>query len=124
MADVVNPPVAEAPILNADIHVVLTVCGFMDVGTSTPIINNKSFQSLTDFRVLDNDKDELEMVKHLGSYTEVAGHVYVGTIQVKKLQAHCYWVCGHQKGGQVIDHNNWDENMAQAMMKMMCIEKG
>jgi hypothetical protein len=45
--------------------------------------------------VLDDDKDVLEMVKHLGSHTEAAGHVYVGTIQVKKLQALCYWVHDH-----------------------------
>jgi hypothetical protein len=33
------------------------------------------------------DKDMLETLTHLGSHTEAAGHVYVGTIQVKKLQA-------------------------------------
>jgi hypothetical protein len=35
MGDNVNPQVAVALILNADIHAVLTVCGFMDVGTHT-----------------------------------------------------------------------------------------
>jgi hypothetical protein len=42
---------------NADIHVVLTVCGFMDVGTSTQIINNEGSQSLMDFGELDDVKD-------------------------------------------------------------------
>jgi hypothetical protein len=54
--------VAVALILNADIHAVLTVCGFMDVGTHTWIINNEGFQSLMDFGVLDDDKDVLEML--------------------------------------------------------------
>jgi hypothetical protein len=35
MADVVMPPMVEAPIPNADIHAVLTVCGCMDVSTYT-----------------------------------------------------------------------------------------
>jgi hypothetical protein len=50
MGHVVNPYVAAAPILNADI---------------TWIINIESFQSLVDFGVLDDDKDILEMVTHL-----------------------------------------------------------
>jgi len=56
--------------------------------------------------------DMLEMVKHLASHTEAAGHVYVGTIQVKKLQAIFYWVHDHQKHWQVIDHNDLDEDVA------------
>jgi hypothetical protein len=75
----------------------------------TQIVNNEGFKSLVDFGALDDDKDVLEMVKCLGSHMEAAGHVYVGTIQVKKVQALCYWVCDHLKFGQVIDHNDWDE---------------
>ncbi len=37
------------------------------------------------------------MVKHLGNHTVVAGHVNIGAIWVKKLQALCYWVCDQQK---------------------------
>jgi hypothetical protein len=109
MGHVVNPYVAAAPILNADI---------------TWIINIESFQSLVDFGVLDDDKDILEMVMHLGSHMEVAGHVYVGTIQVKKLQTLYYSVHDHQKCGQVIDHNDWDKDTVHAMIEMMCIERG
>ncbi len=70
MADVVNPPVVEVPIPNADIHGLLTVSGFTEIGTCIWIINNEGFQSLLDFGVLDDDKDMLEMVKHLGSHTK------------------------------------------------------
>jgi hypothetical protein len=49
----------------------------MDVGTCTWITNNGGFQSLPDFGVLVDDKDMLEMVKHLASHTEAAGHAYV-----------------------------------------------
>jgi hypothetical protein len=123
MADVVNPSVAETPILNTDIHAVLTVCCFTDVSSHTHIINNVGFQSLMDFGLLDSDKDVFEMVKHLAGHTEGAGHVHIGTIQVKKLQALCYWVCDHQKHGQPIDHNNWDK-AAQATIEMMHIKQG
>jgi hypothetical protein len=37
------------------------------------------------------------MVKCFGNHTVAAGHVNVGAIQVKKLQALCYWVHDQQK---------------------------
>jgi hypothetical protein len=77
-----------------------------------------------DFRLLDGEKDMLEMVKHLVGHKDVAGHVYVGTIQGKKLQALCYWVCDCQNCGQAIDHNDWDQVAVQDTIEMMCIEKG
>jgi hypothetical protein len=43
-----------------------------------------------DFGVLEEDKDMFKMVKHLGNHTVVAGHVNIGAIWVKKLQALCY----------------------------------
>jgi hypothetical protein len=48
----------------------------------------------------------------------------VGTIQVKKLQVLCYWVRNHQKHGQAINHNDWDEATVQETIEMMSIEKG
>jgi hypothetical protein len=70
------------------------------------------------------DKDVFEMVKHLGNRTVVAGCVNVGAIQVKKLQALCYWVCDQQKHGQGITQDDWDDNTVMAMIEKMCIEKG
>jgi hypothetical protein len=55
---------------------------------------------------------------------EAAGHVYVGTIQVKKLQALCTgFNHDHQRCGQNIDHSHWDEEVVQAMIEMMHIER-
>jgi hypothetical protein len=48
--------------------------------------------SIADFGILE-DKDMFEMVKRLGNRNVAAGHVDVGAVQVKKLQALCYWVC-------------------------------
>jgi hypothetical protein len=45
-------------------------------------------------------------------------------IQVKKLQALCYWVRDQQKHGQGITQDDWDDNTVMAMIKKMRIEKG
>jgi hypothetical protein len=98
-ADGVVPPVfVPAAVVHPDIHAVLTVCGFANVADHTSIINNEGFQLIVDFGVLE-DKDVFEMVKCLGGCTVAAGHVNVGAIQVKKLQALCFWVRDQQKHG-------------------------
>jgi hypothetical protein len=93
--------VVPAVVVHPDIHAVLAVCGFANVTDHMLIVNNEGFQSIPDFGISE-DKDMFEMVKHLGNCTVVAGHVNVGVIQVKKLQAICYWVCDQQKHGQGI----------------------
>jgi hypothetical protein len=90
----------------------------------TLIINNEGFQSIADFGILE-DKDVFEMVKCLGNHTVAAGRVNVGAIQVKKLQALCYWVCDQQKHGQgIITQDDWDDSMVMVMIKKMRIKKG
>jgi hypothetical protein len=69
------------------------------------IINNEGFQLIADFGILE-DKDVFKMVKCLGNCMVVAGHVNVGAIQVKKLQALCYWVRDQQKHGQGITQDD------------------
>jgi hypothetical protein len=87
----VPPVVALAVVAHPDIHAVLAICGFANVVDHTSIINNEGFQSIADFGILE-DKDVFEMVKRLGNRNVAAGRVNVGAIQVKKLQALCYWV--------------------------------
>jgi hypothetical protein len=65
-----------------------------------------------------------EMVKRLGNHTVTAGRVNVGAIQVKKLQALCYWVHDQQKHGQGITQDDWDDNMVMATIEKMHIKKG
>jgi hypothetical protein len=64
------------------------------------------------------------MVKCLGNWTVVAGCVNVGAIQVKKLQALCYWVCDQQKHGQGITQDDWDDDRVMVTIEKMHIEKG
>jgi hypothetical protein len=56
--------------------------------------------------------------------TIVPGHVKIGAIQVKKLQALCYWVHDQQKHGQGITQDNWDNDTVMAMIEKMHINKG
>jgi hypothetical protein len=115
--------VPPAVVAHPDIHVVLAICGFANVVDRTSIINNEGFQLIVDFGVLE-DKDVFEMVKCLGNRTVAAGCVNVGAIQVKKLQALCYWVCDQQKCGQGITQDDWDDDTVMATIEKMCIEKG
>jgi uncharacterized membrane protein YgcG len=55
--------------------------------------------------------------------TAAAGRVYVGTLQVKKLQALCYWVRDQQKHGQALDHEDWDNKMVVSTIERMRIDK-
>jgi hypothetical protein len=64
------------------------------------------------------------MVKHLGNHMVAAGHVNVGVIQVKKLQALCYWVRDQQKHGQDITQDDWDDDTVMAMVEKMRIKNG
>jgi hypothetical protein len=119
----VPPVVVPAVVAHPDIHAVLAVCGFANVMDYMSIINNEGFQSIVDFGILE-DKDVFEMVKCLGNRMVAAGRVNVGAIQVKKLQALCYWVCDQQKHGQGITQDGWDNDMVMAMIEKMHIKKG
>jgi hypothetical protein len=44
-------------------------------------------------------------------------------LQVKKLQALCYWVCDQQKHGQALDHEDWDNEMMASTIERMRIDK-
>jgi hypothetical protein len=112
----VPPVVAPAVVAHPDIHAVLAICGFANVMDCTLIINHEGFQSIVEFGVLE-DKDVFEMVKCLDN-------CMVGSIQVKKLQALCYWVCDQQKHGQGITQDDWDDDPVMAMIEKMRIEKG
>jgi hypothetical protein len=119
----VPPVVALAVVAHPDIHAVLAICGFANVVDHTSIINNEGFQSIVDFGILE-DKDVFEMVKGLGNRMVAAGHVNVGAIQVKKLQALCYWVRDQQKHGQGITQDDWDDGTVMATIEKMHIKKG
>jgi uncharacterized membrane protein YgcG len=103
-------------------HAVLATSGIATEMHRTSIIVNEGFTSLVDFGLL-SEKDVYEMVKRMGSRTAAAGRVYVGTLQVKKLQALCYWVRDQQKHGQALDHEDWNNEMVVSTIERMRIYK-
>jgi hypothetical protein len=128
MADVpaegtVPPVVVLVVVAHPGIHAVLVICGFANVVDCMSIINNEGFQLIADFGILE-DKDVLKMVKRMGNRTVAAGRVNVRAIQVKKLQALCYWVHDQQKHGQGITQDDCDDNMVMVMIEKMRIKKG
>jgi hypothetical protein len=118
----VPPPVVPAVVPNMDIHAVLLICGITTEAHRMSIIVNEGFTSLMDFGLL-SEKDVHEMVKRMGSRTAAAGRIYVGTLQVKKLQALCYWVRDQQKHEQALDHEDWDNEMMASTIERMRIDK-
>ena len=63
------------------------------------------------------------MAKRLASRTVAAGRVNLGTIQVKKLEALCYWSRDQQKHGIALNENDWDDEAVTATIQRMRIEK-
>jgi hypothetical protein len=82
-----------------ELNAVFEICGVVDAGTRTNIINREGFTSLADLGVLETDTDVLEMAKRLASRTQAEGRVYLGTVMVKRIQTLVWWVRDHQKRG-------------------------
>ena len=123
MAEVPQVVVPPAVVPNADVHAVLTVCGFANLADRTSLIVNEGFQTVADFGLLD-EKDVYEMVKRLGARTAAAGRVNVGAIQVKKLQALRFWVRDQQTHEQAVNAADWNEDTCVQTIEKMRIEKG
>jgi hypothetical protein len=82
-----------------ELNAIFEICGIVDAGTHTNIINREGFMSLADLGVLKTDTDVLEMAIRLASRTQAEGRVYLGTVMVKRIQMLVWWVHDHQKCG-------------------------
>jgi hypothetical protein len=82
-----------------ELNVVFEICGIVDAGMRTNIINREGFTSLADLGVLETNTDVLEMAKRLASRMQAEGRVYLETIMAKRIQTLVWWVCDHQKCG-------------------------
>ena len=85
--------------LIGELSMVFEVCGIVDAGMHTNIINREGFTSLADLGVLETNTDVLELVKRLVSRMQAEGRVYLGTVMVKRIQTLDWWVHDHQKHG-------------------------
>ena len=113
------PPVVLYP----DLHAVLTMCSIPAAATRACIIGNKGFTSVEDLAVLETDTDVSEMAKHMVSCTAVDGHVNLGTVQIKHIQALAWWVHDHMKHGQPIVAADFNGAAMHTSMECKHIEK-
>ena len=72
-----------------EVHDVLQVCNIYKRVSITGLIDNKGFNSIKDFGVMDGDTDVLEMPNYIASGS-VATCVNLGTVQIKGLQ-NIFW---------------------------------
>ena len=75
----------ESSAVLQEIQYVLQVCGIFECIAHTRLIDNKGFNSLEDFNVMDGDMEVLDMAKSLVSRA-VTTRMNLGTVQIKGLQ--------------------------------------
>ena len=73
-----------------EIHNVLQVCGISKLIACIRLIDNKGFNSLKDFGVMDRDMDMLDMANRLDSIS-VATRVNLGMVQSKGFKRLSSW---------------------------------
>ena len=74
-----------------ELHAVLNQCGITALADRASVINSEGFTSIKDFTVLEGDTDVSEMAKRLVARPATGGHVNLGTIVIKRLQALIFW---------------------------------
>ena len=73
--------------------------------------------------MLESDTDVTEMVKYLASCTAADGHIDLGIVQIKKIQALVWWVHDEIKHGQALTTADWDAPAVNMVMECKCIDK-
>ena len=84
-----------------EIHDVLKVFGISKRVAHTRLIDNKRFNSLKDFGVMDGETGVMDMVKLLDSMA-VANCANLGTVQIKGLQYLVWWIHNCQTHNQML----------------------
>jgi len=97
------------------VHQVLQVCGIMVPGTCNIMIAD-GFDRLSCFAILETDEDVNKMAKRYASRPG-PNHVYLTTIQVKYLQALCWWTRDCVKHVQALDAALFDEAVLQSALE-------
>ena len=121
------PPVLPAalapPAPVPDLQAVFAVCSITTEVTHACIVMNEGFASLEDLLVLESNTDVTKMVKCLASCTAADGHVNLGMVQIKKIQALVWWVHDEIKHGQALTTADWDAPAVNMAMEHKCIDK-
>ena len=102
---------------------VLETCGISPVATHAQLINNEGLTSIANLGLLNGDNDVLKMAKHMVVQTEANGHVNLGTVVIKKLQALMCWIKDHQMRSLDLDPLSWNPLSMATTMKAKHVHK-
>ena len=80
-------------------HYVLQLCSISALVTFTRFIENKGFNSLEGFGVMDGDTGMLETMKYLASRS-IATRMKLWKVKIKGLQALVWWIHDRQTHNQ------------------------
>ena len=117
-APVIAAPAGIAPANVAEdpIHTVLRTCGVALLAASMTFINVEGLDLLSAFTQLNGNSDVTEMAKRMAARPAASGRVFLGTMQIKRLQALVHRVKDHDKRGLVAQPELWDNKaMIEAM---------
>ena len=93
------------------------------VATRSCIIGNEGFTSVEDLVVLEMNTDVSDMAKCMASCTVADGHVNLGTVQIKRIQALSWWVRDCRKHRQSIVAVDFNAAVMHTLMEHKHIEK-
>ena len=105
------------------IHIVLAVCGVVDLENRNFIRTGEGLTSIADFGVFDSNSNVVDMGKRLSSRTINNGRVNLETVHIKNIQALVWWINDHQKLGQDLDPTKFDQVTMLAAMRLKHITK-
>ena len=105
-----------------ELHNVLRVCGISELINHRCLINNKRFNSLDYFGVMDGETDVLDMAKRLASRA-VATRADLGKVQTKGLQALVWWIHNRRTHNYSLIAAAFEMDTKRAVMKGNRINK-
>ena len=72
---------------------------------------------------MENDTDVTEMAKRMSNCTVADGCVYLGTVQIKHIQALVWWVWDNMRHGQALNAADFTPDVMEAAMENKHVKK-
>ena len=100
------------------IHSVLTVYGVVYPNNRDLIRTGEGLTSIVDFGVFEGNHDVADIAKSLSSRTANDGHVNLGTVHIKKLQALVWWINDRQRFRQYLNPDGFNQDIMLVAMQL------
>ena len=111
---------AVIPPGNMEVGAALTVCN-MGVDLIVALIQNEGFAAMTDFLALESDEDVNQLARRMAS-RPAAMQQFVGTVQLKNLQALAWWVRDRTKLNLPVNGNLFNVAALEFAREHKCVE--